>query len=71
VGRGDGAAAVRRQQSRGRGADKPRGKRAYVKGAYALGAPKTYRSRLTINLDASTLDRLDDSGEIRFHQFAR
>ncbi|QBP31625.1 tyrosine integrase [Mycobacterium Phage Niklas] len=42
-------------------------KRTYTSGgSYALGAPKTDRSRRTINVDESVLDRLDYSGEWLF-----
>jgi integrase len=41
-------------------------KRTYARGGYALGAPKTERSRRTINVDESVLAKLDYSGEWLF-----
>lgn len=41
-------------------------KRTYESGGYALGAPKTNRSRRTINVDPAVLDKLDYSGEWLF-----
>ncbi|QFG08432.1 tyrosine integrase [Mycobacterium phage Guanica15] len=41
-------------------------KRTYERGGYAIGAPKTERSRRLINVDASVLDKLDYSHEYLF-----
>ncbi|AXH47071.1 tyrosine integrase [Mycobacterium phage Asayake] len=41
-------------------------KRTYAQGSYSVGAPKTNKSRRTINVDASVLDKLDYTREYLF-----
>lgn len=41
-------------------------KRTYARGGYELGAPKTNKSRRTINVDTAVLDKLDYTGEWLF-----